>query len=189
VRTAYWWFAQDLVNAFDPAFDRRGKEATRRAARWLIGIGIFVTLFGAIGISEEAGAQYELQPATVTGRYLTYVGTRTSSSQIEHVRLRLEDGTEKSVTIASLYEAVDGRSGDSAEVDIRPDTNSIRAVVFEGRRYGTGNQVAAIVFTILTTLVGAFVLLRGIGRRRRWGFQQRRAAASEPGLPGLGGEG
>jgi hypothetical protein len=187
VRTAYWWFAQDLVNLADPSFDRRGKEATRRAARWLIGIGIFLTLFGAIGISEEAGAQYELQPATVTGRYLTYVGTRYSSSNVEHVRLRLEDGTDKSVTLASLYDAVGGRTGVPATVDIRPDTDSIRAVEFEGRRYGTGNQSAAIVIVILTTLAGALVLLRGIGRRRRWAYLRRQAVSPTP-PPTGGGE-
>lgn len=183
MRTVYWWFAQDLVNLVDPSFDHRGKEATCRAARWLIGVGIFLTLFGAIGISEEAGAQYELQPATVTGRYLTYVGTRTSSSQVEHVKLRLEDGTERSVTIASLYEAVGHSADTSATVDIRPDTDSIRAVTFEGRRYGTGNQSAAIVFVILTTLVGAFVLLRGVGRRRRWAYVRRQGTSPEAPLP------
>lgn len=167
MRISNWWVG-DIVSAFSPKVDRgAGKVPTRRAARWLIGIGIFVTLVGAIGVAGETGNPLEHQHATVTGRYLSSLYSRSISSTGYNVRLRLENGDSKVVHHKPLYDAVGHRTELPVMVDVDPDTDLVDAIYLEGHRYGTGRQSAAVVVTILTTLLGVFLLLRGIGRLRR----------------------
>src|SRR3954452_15137608 len=156
----------DIAGVFAPRVDR-GPRPTRRAARWLIGIGLFVTLFGAIGMGEELGSPLERQDATVTGRYRSLLVTRPLSTRLHKVKLRLENGDTKVVTHQPLYEAVGTRTELPVQVDVDPDTDLVDAIYLEGRRYGTGRQSAAVVVTILITALGVFLLLRGIGRLRR----------------------
>lgn len=166
MRGFFRWMFGDMAGVFAPRVER-GPRPTRTAARWLIGIGVFVTLFGAIGIGEELGTPLERQDATVTGRYTTLFVSRPLSTRFHKVRLRLEDGDTKVVTHEPLYEAVGTRTELPVQVDIDPDTNLVDAIYLDGRRYGTGRQSAAVVITILVTALGAFLLLRGIGRLRR----------------------
>ena len=171
------WLFGDIVSAFAPRVDRgAGRAPTRRAGRWLIGFGIFVTLFGAIGMSQEVGAQLERQPATVIDTYISHMrGGNGGSSEINNVELELADGDTKTIRHEPLYDAVGSRDDVPVTVDIDPDTNLIDAVYLEGQRYGTGRQSAAVVVTILFTLAGVFLLLRGIGRLRRARLRERAA--------------
>ena len=166
MRGFFRWMFGDIAGVFAPRVER-GPRPTRRAARWLIAIGVFVTLFGAIGMGQELGSPLERQDATVTGRYTTLLVSRRLSTRLHKVRLRLENGDTKVVTHQPLYEAVGTRTELPVKVDVDPDTDLVDAIYLEGRRYGTGRQSAAVVVTILITALGAFVLLRGIGRRRR----------------------
>ena len=162
------WLFGDIVSVVAPRVERGPRRApTRRSARWLIAAGVFVTLFGAIGFAAEAGTMLERQPATVLGRFTTRLRTAGGTSRLHKVRLQLEDGTTKAVPHAPLYDAVGTRTDVPVKVDIDPDTDLIDAVYLEGRRYGTGRQSAAVVITLLFTALGAFLLLRGIGRHRR----------------------
>ena len=162
------WLFGDIVSIVAPRVERGPRRPpTRRSARWLIAVGVFVTLFGAIGFAGEAGTQLEKQPATVLGRFTTYLRTKGGGSTIHKVRLQLEDGTTKAVPHAPLYDAVGTRTDVPVAVDIDPDTDLIDAVYLEGHRYGTGRQSAAVVITLSVLVGGAFLLLRGIGRRRR----------------------
>jgi hypothetical protein len=162
------WLFGDIAAIVAPRVDRgpRGTP-TRRAARWLIGIGLFVTLFGALGVAAETETVLEKQPATVLGRYTTFLRHTGGGSTLHKVRLPLADGTTKSIPHAPLYDAVGTRTDVPVTVEIDPDTDLIDAVFLEGHRYGTGRQSAAVVVTILITALGAFILLRGVGRRRR----------------------
>ena len=166
MKSFFAWMFGDIVSVVAPRVER-GPRPTRRAARWLIGIGLFVTLFGAIGVAGEAGAVLEKQDATVIRRYTTSLQMPTTSTRLHKIRLRLEDGDTKVVTNAPLYEAVGTRTELPVRVDIDPDNNLVDAVYVDGRRYGTGRQSAAVVITILITVLGAFLLLRGVGRLRR----------------------
>jgi hypothetical protein len=103
----------------------------------------------------------------VLGRFTTRLQSAGSTSRIHKVRLQLEDGSTKAVPHAPLYDAVGTRTDVPVTVDIDPDTDLIDAVYLEGHRYATGRQSAAVVVTLLFTAVGVFLLLRGIGRRRR----------------------
>ena len=175
-RTLRWLFG-DLVSAFAPRVDRgAGAAPTRRAGRWLVGFGIFVTLFGAIGVIAETGTVLERQSATVIDRYTTRIRTTAGSSRIHKVRLLLEDGETKDIPHAPLYDAVGTRDDLHVTVDIDPDTNLIDAVYLDGQRYATGRQSAAVVITILVTVLGVFLLLRGIGRLRRARLRERAAS-------------
>jgi hypothetical protein len=170
------WLFGDIASVVAPRVERGpGRAPTRRSARWLIGFGVFVTLFGAIGFAGETGAKLERQRATVLSRYTTRLRTTGGTGTIHKVELQLEDGTTKSVPHEPLYHAVGPRTGVPVTVDIDPDTDLIDAVYFGGRRYGTGRQSAAVVITALFTAVGAFLLLRGIGRRRRSRLLERSA--------------
>jgi hypothetical protein len=162
------WLFGDIVSVVAPRVERGPRRApTRRSARRLIALGVFVTLFGAIGFAGEAGRTLERQPATVLGRFTTELTSKSGGSTIHHVRLELEDGTTTAVRHAPLYDAVGRRTGVRAAVDIEPDIDLIDAVYLDGRRYGTGRKSAALVITLLFTALGAFLLLRGIGRHRR----------------------
>ena len=180
------WLFGDIASVVAPSVDRGPRPPTRRAARWLIGIGLFVTLFGAIGVAAEAGAVLERQDAVVTGRFTTLFVNRPASARFHKVRLRLESGDTKVVTNSPLYDAVGTRTELPVQVDIDPDNNLVDAIYLEGHRYGTGRQSAAVVITILITVLGAFVLLRGIGRLRRArladaaGQRERRDSNSRP---------
>jgi hypothetical protein len=161
------WLFGDIVSIVAPRVERGPRRApTRRSARWLIAAGVFVTLFGAIGFAGETEG-LEKQPATVTGRYTTRLRAGGATGRLHKVRLRLADGTTKAIPHAPLYDAVGTRTDVPVTVDIDPDTDLIDAVYLEGRRYGTGRQSAAVVITLLFTALGVFLLLRGIGRRRR----------------------
>ena len=173
-----WWFG-DIASVFAPAVDRGPRAApTRRSARWLIGIGLFITLFGVIGATESA-APLEHQDATVVGLYTTTLNLRSSSNKFEHVRLRLENGDTKVVTNEPLYKAIGGRLERPVKVDVDPDTDLVDAVYLDGRRYGLGKQSAAVVISILFAVFGLFLLLRGIGRYRRY----RLTRTDQPGGP------
>jgi hypothetical protein len=162
------WLFGDIVSVVSPRVERGPRRApTRRSARWLIAAGVFVTLFGAIGFAGEAGAKLERQPATVLDRYTSRMHTAGGTSRIHKVRLQLEDGTTKAVPHAPLYDAVGTRTDVPVTVEIDPDNDLIDAVYLEGRRYATGRQSAAVVITFLFIVFGVFLLLRGIGRRRR----------------------
>ena len=162
------WLFGDIASVVAPRIERGPRRPpTRRSARWLTGIGLFLTLFSAIGVAGEAGSKLERQPATVVGRYTTYLRTAGGGGTIEHVRLRLEDGTTKGIPHEPLYNAVGPRTGVRVSVDIDPDTDLIDAVYLEGKRYGTGRQSAAVVITIIFLVFSVFILLRGIGRHRR----------------------
>jgi len=175
-----WWFG-DIASVFAPAVDRgAGHPPTRRSARWLIGIGLFLTLFGAIGVAGEFGAQLERQDATVLGRYTSHLYLRTSTGDFHKVKFRLEDGTSKMITNLPLYEAIGpNHVGMRVQVDVDPKTDLIDAVYVSGHRYALGKLSAAKVITILFTLLGVFVLLRGIGRYRRY----RLTRSAQPGGP------
>jgi hypothetical protein len=171
------WLFGDIVSAFAPRVDRgAGRAPTRRAGRWLIGFGIFVTLVGAIGFAGESGAQLERQSATVIDRYTYRMRAGGASSRIHKVRLLLESGDTKAIPLAPLYDAIGTRDNVQVSVDIDPDTNLIDAVYLDGHRYGTGRQSAAVVVTIVFTVLGVFLLLRGIGRLRRARLRERAAA-------------
>ena len=168
------WLFGDIASVVAPRVERGPRRApTRVSARWLIGIGLFVTLFGAIGFAGETGAKLERQSASVLSRYTTHLRTAGGTATIHKVELQLEDGTTKSVPHEPLYHAVGPRTGVPVTVDIDPDTDLIDAVYFGGRRYATGRQSAAVVITALVTVFGAFLLLRGIGRRRRFRLLER----------------
>src|SRR3954470_24695207 len=139
---------------------------TRRSAHWLIGIGLFVTLFSAIGISTAVGGRYESEDATIIGKYTVETGSPTLGA-FHKVRLELADGSIRAIPNAPLYDAIGHRFGQHATVDIKRKTGAIKAVHWNGRRYGATSPVAGVVITIRFTALGAFVLLRGIGRRRR----------------------
>ena len=163
------WLFGDIASVFAPRVERGPRRPpTRRSARWLIGIGVFVTLIGVIGFAGESGAKLERQPATVVGRFTSQLRVAGGTSYLHKVRLRLEDGTTKAVPHAPLYEAVGTRTDLPVAVDIDPDTDLIDAVYLEGSRYGTGRQSAAVVITLIFVAFGAFLLLRGIGRLRRY---------------------
>src|SRR5690242_18665045 len=119
------WLVGDIVSAFAPRVDRgAGKAPTRRAGRWLIGFGIFVTLFGAIGVVAETETVLERQSATVIDRYTTRIHASSGGSSTLHkVRLLLEDGETKDIPQAPLYDAVGTRDDVRVTVDIDPDTN------------------------------------------------------------------
>ena len=170
------WLFGDIVSVIAPRVERgAGRAPRRRAGRWLIGLGIFLTLFGGIGIIAETETVLEHQPATVIGRYTSYLRAGGAGTRLHKVRLLLEDGDTKDIPLAPLYDAVGSRDDVPVDVDIDPDTNLIDAVYLDGQRYGTGRQSAAVVITILFTVAGAFVLLRGIGRLRRARLRERTA--------------
>ena len=172
------WLFGDIASTFSPRVDRgAGKAPTRRGGRRLVGFGIFLTLFGGIGVIAETGTVLERQPATVIDTYTTVSRTTNGgSSRLHKVKLLLEDGDTKDIPLAPLYDAIGTRDDVKVTVDIDPDTNLIDAVYLEGHRYGTGRQSAAVVITILFTVFGVFVLLRGIGRLRRARLRERTAA-------------
>jgi hypothetical protein len=162
------WLFGDIASVVAPRIDRGPRRApTRRSSRWLIGIGLFVTLFGAIGFAGESGAKLERQQATVVDRFTTQLHSTTGSSTIHKVSLQLEDGTTKSIPHEPLYDAVGPRPHVAVTVDIDPDTDLIDAIYLEGHRYPTGRQSAAVVITLIFLVFGVFLLLRGIGRNRR----------------------
>jgi hypothetical protein len=162
------WLFGDIASAFAPAPERgAGTKPTRRAARWLIGIGVFLTLFGVIGTVEEATVKLERQHATLVDRFTTRFDTRTTSAQLHKVRVRLEDGTERVITYAPLYDALGTRTELPVMVDVDPQIDHVHAVYVNGRRYYVGRHATALVVTSLFTALGVFLLLRGIGRRRR----------------------
>jgi hypothetical protein len=170
------WLFGDIVSAFAPRVDRgAGRAPTRRAGRWLIGLGIFVTLFGAIGVVAETGSQLERQSATVVDRYTSRLRAGGASTRLHKVRLLLESGDTKAIPQAPLYDAIGTRDDVQVTVDIDPDTNLIDAVYLDGHRYATGRQSAAVVITILFTVAGVLLLLRGIGRLRRARLRERAA--------------
>jgi hypothetical protein len=161
------WLFGDIASVVAPRIERGPRRApTRRSARWLIGAGVFVTLFGGIGFAAESGTNLERQSATVLARYTTRLRTAGGSSTIHKVRLQLEDGTTKNVPHAPLYDAVGTRADLPVTVDIDPDTDLVDAVYLEGRRYATGRQSAAVVVTLIVLAFGVFLLLRGVGRHR-----------------------
>ncbi len=171
------WVFGDVVSAFAPRVERgAGVAPKRRAGRWLVGLGIFVTLFGAIGVIAETETVLERQSATVIDRYTTRMRTTSGSSTIHKVRLRLDDGETKDIPHAPLYDAVGTRDDLQVTVDIDPDTDLVDAVYLDGQRYATGRQSAAVVITILITVLGVFLLLRGIGRLRRARLRERAAS-------------
>jgi hypothetical protein len=162
------WLFGDIASVVAPRVERGPRRTpTRRSARWLIGFGVFLTLFGAMGFAAEAGAKLERQPATVLLRYTTRMHTSAGTSRIHKLRLLLEDGTTKNVPHAPLYDAVGTRTDLPVTVDIDPDNDLVDAIYLEGHRYATGRQSAAVVIMFLFLASGVFVLLRGIGRRRR----------------------
>ena len=162
------WLFGDIASVVAPRIERGPRRApTRYSARWLIGVGLFVTLFGAIGYAGESGTTLDRQSATVIGRYTTRLGSGGGMSTIHKVRLQLEDGSTKSVPHAPLYDAIGTRTDVPVTVDIDPDTDLIDAVYLEGHRYATGRQSAAVVITLIFLAFGVFLLLRGIGRDRR----------------------
>jgi len=172
------WLFGDIVSAFAPRVDRgAGSAPTRRAGRWLIGLGIFVTLFGAIGVIAEAGTQLERQSATVIDRYTTRIRAGGAGTTLHKVRLLLEDGNTKDIPQAPLYDAIGSRDDVQVGVDIDPDTDLIDAVYYDGHRYARGRQSAAVVITILFTVAGVLLLLRGVGRLRRARLRERTAAS------------
>lgn len=172
------WLFGDIASAFSPRVERgAGKAPTRRAGRWLIGFGIFLTLFGVIGVIGETGSVLERQSATVIDRYTTRMRlSNGGSSKVYKIRLLLESGDTKDIPQQPVYEAIGTRDDVKVMVDIDPDTNLIDAVYLDGQRYGTGRQSAAVVITILFTALGVFVLLRGIGRLRRARLRERTEA-------------
>lgn len=172
------WLFDDLVSVVAPRpRGRPGWVPTRRSARWLIGIGVFVTFFGVVGVTEQTQMVLERQPATVTDKYTSRIRTSSGSSDIPKVRLRLEDGDTKDVPSAPVYEAIGDRDDVQVMVDINPDTNLIDAIYLDERRYGTGRQSAVVVVTILIAALGVWLLLRGIGRWRRVRVYARTAGA------------
>jgi hypothetical protein len=175
------WLFGDIASVFSPRVDRgAGKAPTRRGGRWLVGFGIFLTLFGGIGVIGETGSVLERQPATVIDTYTTRIRTSNGGgSDVQKVRLLLEDGDTKDIPQEPLYDAIGSRDDVRVSVDIDPDTNLIDAVYLEGHRYGTGRQSAAVVITILFTVFGVFLLLRGIGRLRRARLRERTAAGAQ----------
>jgi hypothetical protein len=167
------WLFGDIASIVAPRVERGPRRPpTRRSARWLIGIGLFLALTGVIGFAGER-EPLEKQSATVVGRFTTYLRAGAAGGRIHKVRLQLEDGTTKAIPHQPLYDAVGTRTGVPVTVDIDPDTDLIDAVYLEGRRYGTGRQSAAVVITFLWAVFGAFLLLRGIGRRRRARLRER----------------
>jgi hypothetical protein len=164
------WLFGDIASVVAPRVERGPRRApTRRSARWLIAAGVFVTLFSAIGFAGETGTKLERQSARVLGRYTRYMRAGAAAgATIHYVRLQLEDGTTPGIPHAPLYDAVGARTGLPVTVDIRPDTDLIDAVYLEGRRYATGRHSAAVVVTVIFLTFGAFLLLRGIGRHRRY---------------------
>ena len=72
----------------------------------------------------------------------------------------------------ALFDAVMAGAAGYVLKQIR-GTDLVDAVYLGGRRYGTGRQSAAVVITVLFTVFGAFLLLRGIGRRRRYRLLER----------------
>jgi hypothetical protein len=126
------------------------------------------------------GTTLDRQPATVLGRYTTRLHTTSGSSTLHKVRLQLADGTTKSVPHAPLYDAVGRRTDLPVTVDIDPDTDLIDAVYLEGNRYGTGRQSAAVVVTLIFLALGVFLLLRGIGRLRRYRCAASANMAGQP---------
>src|SRR3954468_9648796 len=163
------WMFGDIASVVAPAVDRGPhKPPTRRSARWLIGIGLFVTLFGAIGVAGQTGDVLERQDATAVERYRSNVYITTTGGYYHKVRLRLENGDRKVIINYPLYQALGTRTEVPVQVDINPDTNLVDAVYLDGRKYAFGKQSAAVVITILITILGAFLLLRGIGRHRRY---------------------
>src|SRR3954452_5548215 len=65
-----WWLFGDIVAIANPRTARApGSPPTRRSAHWLIGLGLFFTLFWAIGISTAIGGRYESEDATIIGAY------------------------------------------------------------------------------------------------------------------------
>jgi hypothetical protein len=149
---------------------------TRRSARWLTGVGLFVTLFSAIGISTAVGGKYESEDATIIGKYAVETGSATLG-EFQKVRLRLADGSIRAIPNAPLYDAIGHRFGQHATVDIKRKTGAIKAVHWNGRRYGATSPVAGVVITILFTAIGAFVLVRGIGRWRRARYAESTASS------------
>jgi len=66
----------------------------------------------------------------------------------------------------------------SVTVDIDPDNDLIDAVYLEGHRYATGRQSAAVVVTLVFLAFGVFLLLRGIGRYRRFQLLKKEPRSS-----------
>jgi hypothetical protein len=139
---------------------------TPRRARGLLTFGVLISLVGGIGVGKEAQPRFEREQATVAGRHTrdTRLGRNLSGTRYT-VELRLDDGSTKTIADKRLYDAVGTRTGVPASIDIKPETGLVRAVLFEGRRYGTGRQTAALVAAILVTIAG--LVLLGFGIRRR----------------------
>lgn len=166
MRAVFRWLFGDIASVVAPAADRGSRSRpTRRAARWLIGIGLFVAFFGTVVAVE--GVTLERQDATVVERYTTRFRANRTTSRLHKVRLRLESGDRKVVTHEPLYKALGARTEVPVEVDIDPSTNLVDAIYLDGRRYATARRSAYEVVTIVIAAFGYFLLLRGIGRLRR----------------------
>ena len=167
MRAVLRWLFGDIASVVAPAADRGPRSRpTRRAARWLIGIGMFIALFGTVSAVE--GVRLERQDATAVERYTTtFRANRRTRTRSHKVRLRLESGDRKVVTHEPLYQALGERTEVPVEVDIDPSTNLVDAIYLEGRRYATARASAYEVVTIVMAALGWFLLLRGIGRLRR----------------------
>src|SRR4051794_21907484 len=143
----------------------------------MIGLGLFFTLFWAIGISTAVRGRYEPEDATIIGAVRHQSGTRPYGSY-HTVRLRLADGSVRGIHNEPLYDALHHQFGQHATVEIKHTTGSIKAVQFNDRRYGATDPIAIVVITILGTAFSALVLLRGIGRLRRAHYVERTASES-----------
>ena len=90
------WLFGDIVSVVAPRVERGPRRPpTRRSARWLIGAGVVVTLFGAMGFAAEAGAKLERQPAIVLDRFTTRSHTSAGTSRIHKLTLQLEAGRRR----------------------------------------------------------------------------------------------